>query len=228
MPKRAKWYISAVVLAGTALLVATLVQPTQWTDPIRFGTLLTLAIVASVLKVQLPGTRGTMSVNYVLLLICAAELPLAQTVLIAILCGVVQRLWRAKTRPTSAQILFNGSSLALSAAAASFLPTVLDGGNKPVGFAIAAVAYFACNSLLVSVVSGLAGNHRIMAVWREYHFWTFPFFLMGAVIAAVITLSTPQHGWAGPLLVLPTAYLIFLHYRIDVEKRMKQVPVTAG
>ena len=51
-------------------------------DPLRFLCYLAVALLASGLKVQLPGIDGTMSVNFLFILLGVLELSLPETLLI--------------------------------------------------------------------------------------------------------------------------------------------------
>ena len=75
MSNRAKVFIGIVVLAGTAILaVASLGFHSA--EPARFLGYLAVALFASILKVSLPGITGTMSVNFLFILIGIVELTL--------------------------------------------------------------------------------------------------------------------------------------------------------
>src|SRR2546430_6221685 len=50
----------------------------QWTEPSRYLCYLALALLASGMKVNLPGVHGTMSVIFLFILIGVRELTLAQ------------------------------------------------------------------------------------------------------------------------------------------------------
>src|SRR5215471_8942765 len=54
----------------------------QSTDPLKFFCYLAVALLASSLKIKLPGINGTMSVNFLFILLGALELSFAQTLVI--------------------------------------------------------------------------------------------------------------------------------------------------
>ena len=76
-------------------------------DLFRFGCFLAVALVASVLKVHLPGIKATMSANFLFILVGILDLTYSETLLMGCLGGLVQTLWRAKPRPRPIQWLFN-------------------------------------------------------------------------------------------------------------------------
>src|SRR5438045_8404280 len=81
-----------VVVLGSALL------HWQSADLARFACYLAVAVLASSLKVQLPGIDGTMSVNFLFILLGAMELSLPETLLIGCTATLVQSVWHARTR----------------------------------------------------------------------------------------------------------------------------------
>src|ERR1044072_2405604 len=110
MTLQAKIYIAVVLALGAAACVSSMVA---WYphDLSRASCYLVLAVIASGLKVRLPGITGTMSVLFVILLACVADLGLAETVAIAVLSILVQCYWHAKVRPRAVQILFSVANI---------------------------------------------------------------------------------------------------------------------
>src|SRR5258708_20984786 len=85
------------------------------TNRLQFISYLTLAVLASGLKVGLPSLRGTMSVAFLFTLIGIEELSLPETLVIACTGTLVQCLWQAKRRPKPVQLAFNVACSALVA-----------------------------------------------------------------------------------------------------------------
>src|SRR5262249_9419820 len=54
--------------------------------------------------------------------------------------------------------------------------------------------------------------------WHEYYFWSFPHYLMGAAVAALVSLCNHQFGWESSLLVLPVIYMFYRSYRLYLGK----------
>ena len=74
-------------------------------DPLKFLCYLIIALVASRLKVNLPGITGTMSVNFLFLLLGVLELSFSETMALGCAAVVVQCLDRE--RPAPIQVAFN-------------------------------------------------------------------------------------------------------------------------
>jgi len=75
---KARVYIGVTLLGGLLCLSLGLFHG-QWTEPSRYLCYLALALLASGMKVNLPGVHGTMSVIFLFILIGVRELTLAQT-----------------------------------------------------------------------------------------------------------------------------------------------------
>src|SRR5579859_3075041 len=102
----AKVYVSAIVVIGLAVAVAEL---TLWEsqDLFRFVCYLALAILASRLKVSLPGISGALSVLFIFILFAIVELSMPEAMFIGCSAILMQCLWNYKQRPKWHQVLFN-------------------------------------------------------------------------------------------------------------------------
>src|SRR5215471_2950400 len=108
MSKKAGLYIALMAAAGLAALKLGL-DPWKSDDAIRFVCYFLISTLASGCKVNLPGVTGTMSVNFLFILIGVAELSLPETMSIAWAATIIQSFWKSKSRPQPVQILFNVS-----------------------------------------------------------------------------------------------------------------------
>src|ERR1700736_1509793 len=107
MPATAKLYIGLVIALGFSLLTGCLLFQAQFPDLPRYFSYLLLAVFASTLKVRLPGLTGTMSVNFLFILIGIADLTLAETLTMGCLAILIQCIWRTRTRAKLLQVAFN-------------------------------------------------------------------------------------------------------------------------
>src|SRR5882724_4001785 len=111
LPARA--FIGLVLSAGILGIVGAFPEPLL-SDLPRFLCYFLLALLSSGLKVTLPGVTGTMSVNFLFILIGVAELNLPQTLILGLGAATVQIFWHAKKTPKLVQVLFNEGSIALA------------------------------------------------------------------------------------------------------------------
>jgi hypothetical protein len=78
MPPKAKLFIALAIIPGLTMLSLG-VSHWESADPVRFTIYLLLALVASTLKVRLPGLTGTMSMNFLFILIGVSQLSFSET-----------------------------------------------------------------------------------------------------------------------------------------------------
>ena len=80
MPLKARLFISTVICLGFALVGF---EMNRWhsIDVPRFVCFGVLSVTAAILKVHLPGITGTMSVNFVFILIGTIDLSLPETLM---------------------------------------------------------------------------------------------------------------------------------------------------
>ncbi len=222
-----KLYLYGVLLAGAC--VATLVLAGfAPRDPVEFACYCTLALGAAVLKVQLPGIYGTLSVTYVFVLIGLADLSLAECMLAGTLSAGVQTIAHAAKRPKAIQVAFNAANLALSIAlcGAAFHSRYLhaQGIGLLLRLTFSSVVYFVANTLGVTTIIALTESKRIWRVWRECYLWAFPFFFVGAGFAWAFHRLAAKFGWQAAFVSLPALYVLYAAYhfylgRLQTEKK---------
>src|SRR5229473_6417959 len=117
MPSLAKAYIAFIASVTMALLT---VVAARWNPENlgRFFLFFALAMVASAMKIRLPGLKTTISINFVFILIGIALFSFSEAVLLGLGGALVQSLWRPLQRPKPVQIFFNGACLTVCTAAA--------------------------------------------------------------------------------------------------------------
>jgi hypothetical protein len=217
MPTNARIYIGTTVALGYGLFAAALIWFHQFPDVARYLACLSLACIASTMKVRLPGLHGTISVNFVFILMALAQFSLVETLTIAFAATLVQCLWRPKTRPKTVQVLFNSSTVLISTALAYLAARVVPGQDHPfIALAPAATAFFVMNTGMISLILALLSKTTLLAVWKQCHLWAFPYYLVGAAIAAAVDQSSHTVGWRLSLLALPVMYLIYAYYKVCV------------
>ena len=191
-------------------------------DFFRYVCFLTVALFASVLKVQLPGIKATMSANFLFILVGILDLSYSETLLMGCLGGLIQSLWHANPRPRPIQWLFNLANLALSISAAEFVfHSKLAAGvgfRWPLLIAAAATTYFAINTLSVSGIIAMTESRNPVHIWKECYLWAFPYYLLGALIACGVSAINGLVGWQYSILVFPIVYWIYRSYRIYLSR----------
>jgi diguanylate cyclase (GGDEF)-like protein/putative nucleotidyltransferase with HDIG domain len=186
---------------------------------------LACGVACSNFKVSLPGVTSTLSVNYLFILIGAAELSAGQTVCIGCASGVAQLFLSARKRPRTVQVLFSFASQSVCSVLTSlayhnpWMP-------QAVAFRLlaASLIYFLANTFGVAVIIGLTEGKHLGRLWQRTFFWTGPHYLVGGAVAGVVHFWNRFAGWETSVLVFPTMYLLFHSYRLylgrlEEEKR---------
>src|SRR5712671_3301237 len=193
---------------------------------LRFACFFGVALAASLLKVRLPGIEATMSANFLFILVGILDLTYPETLLIGCLGGLAQSLWQSKPRPRAIQILFNLANLSISITAAnlvfhsSFAYQL--GLRWPLLLGAASTTYFVFNTMSVSGIIAMTELRNPLLVWKECYLWSFPYYLLGALIAGGVSLINRAMGWQFAILVLPIVYWIYRSYRGYLDRLMAE------
>ena len=201
-------------------------------DLMRFLCYLAVAVLASGLKVQLPGIDGTMSVNFLFILLGVMELSLPETLVIGCTATLVQSVWQARKRLDPVKVIFNVAGMMANASALTYISyhwlSDRFGSNKPILLMVAALVFFFANTLPISVVIALTEGKSSRKVWSECYFWSFPYYLVGAAAVGLVGIVNRSAGWETSLLVLPLIYWVYRSYRLylgrlEAEKERVEV-----
>jgi diguanylate cyclase (GGDEF)-like protein/putative nucleotidyltransferase with HDIG domain len=215
----AKAFIGLIVIAGTAVFVYGALRPSS-RNIAEFICYFGIAILASRLKVNLPGIAGTMSVSFLFVLLGILQLSLTETLMLGCASTLVQLAY--PNRPSAVQETFNLCSGALSTALAYEVyhlaqsHHVVEGQVLALG--IAAAAYFVANTGSTAAVISLTERKSLKRVFVECYFWSFPYYLVGAAIAGAISWLDGAFNWETSLLVAPIMYVIYRSYRLYLGK----------
>src|SRR6476646_958378 len=210
-----KIYIAAVIALGAAELVKGLIH---WkaSRPFEFMALLVMTLIASRLKVKLPGINGTMSVNVPFLLIVVVRLSVGESLAIAALASLVQSIPGAQRRTALLQAVFSSSTItnAVAAAALAFGFASQRGLMLPLSIGAAGIAFFLANTLPIAVVLWLAEGAAPVKTWRGMARLSTPYYALSAGVAALICAATQFAVWGLSLALLPLMYSIYTSYRL--------------
>jgi diguanylate cyclase (GGDEF)-like protein/putative nucleotidyltransferase with HDIG domain len=187
---------------------------------IKFLCYLVVAVGASRLKVNLPGITGTMSANFLFILLGVLELSFAETLALGCVAIFTQCLYR--DRPSFVQVLFNVCATSSAIAASYFVYHFhffqQHASNPAILLVATAVTYFVANTVPVAGVIALTEHKSLRRIWSDCYFWSFPYYLVGAGVAGLLSWMNRTVDWQTSLLVLPAVYLIYRSYRLYLAK----------
>jgi putative nucleotidyltransferase with HDIG domain len=87
------------------------------------------------------------------------------------------------------------------------------------------------NTVPIAEAISLSEGKRFGETWHNCYFWSFPFYLVGASVAWIISLFTRQMHWQGAIVLLPVIYLIYRSYQLylaRLEDERRHVESIAG
>lgn len=217
----ARAFIAAMAVAACACFLPAFFH---WhsNDPVKFVCYLIAALLASSLKVILPGVEGTLSVNFLFTLLGILELSLPETLAIGLVSTLAQFYWRPARQVKLVQLVFNLSQVTVSSAAAygayKLVVIYVLHAPGPLALLVAAITHFGCNTVAMSTIIGLTEDKGVYKTWCEIYLWSFPYYMVGAAAAGLIHFLNRHIGWQSSLLVLPAIYLMYRSYRLYLGK----------
>src|ERR1700677_781879 len=215
----AKLFIGLVVTVGTGVLLFGAIHQSS-KNIAQFICYLGIAVLGSRMKVNLPGITGTMSVNFLFVLLGVLELSFSETLILGCVSILVQSFY--PDRPNAIQVTFNVCAGSLSTALAyfvyhhPFLNLMVD--SRPLLLGVAACTYFVANTGSIATVISLTEGKRLKKIIVDCYFWSFPYYLVGAGIAGVIGWFNETFYWETSLLLVPAIYVIYRSYRLYLGK----------
>ncbi len=231
LPPLARLYWLLVVLSGPCCLWAAFHGPDlQSRLTLRFAMYALGAIVASGLKVRLPGIAGTLSMNYVVIVACLLDQGLAATMLVAMFSCVAQCLIHPTALPEWFQVIFSTCAVALPVYAAySALHWPALQSIDPTGvipLMTASVAYFVTNTVIVAGIIGSSGRKSWLRTWADSYLWTSPQYLVGSAVAYGVHCIGRLWGWPAFALAIPPVILVYRSYSLylgRIEQQQKHI-----
>ena len=232
MTWQARLYIWMVIALGALCLLRA-----NWEMPhlARFACYLAVCVVASAMKINLPGILGTMSVNFLFIMIGVLDMGAGQTLLMGCVGALVQCFWKPKHQIQPVQALFSVMNIAVAIFGAYTLyPFLLShkiAAGSPALLILSSLTYFVLNTTGVAGVVALTERKSLIATWRNCYFWSFPFYLLGASIAWVFNVLTVQGQSQSMLLLFPVIFVIYRSYRmylVHLENEKKHVEEMAA
>src|SRR5256712_2146404 len=221
MPSLAKAYIAMIAALASAVWI---VAAFRW-NPENLGHFVlffALAMLASAMKIRLPGFKTTISTNFVFILIGIALFSFGETVLVGLGGALVQSLWKTQQRPKLVQVLFNAACLTVCTAAAFWAShsalAMLGLNSLAAMMVLGACVYVVLNTGLVSLVISLAEGRSLRELWSSCYEWTFPYFLVGAAVAGLASAAGHGANWGVTLLVVPAMYFVYVYYRMHIVR----------
>ena len=231
-----EWYPKAFLGVVTALGIAALALglfPYVSTDPWKFLLHFVLAVFSACFRISLPTITGTLTINFLFILIGIVEFSLSEVLVIATAMTALQCVLAQERRPTTSKILFNVAVVALATTATYWVywdPHFAQAGVPASAMQVtAAFVLYVMTTFPIAIAIALTERRSIVRTWRECSLWTGPYYLAGAAVVILLSATTSMLGWQMVLFVMPVAYLITRSYQLyaarieDGLKHMQQM-----
>jgi diguanylate cyclase (GGDEF)-like protein/putative nucleotidyltransferase with HDIG domain len=221
MSKKAWVFLSFVCLAGLGIILYG-----AWTwradNVSKFVAYFVVALLASRLRVSLPDVTGTISVNFLFILIGVVELNFSETLFLG--CGAIlaQCFGTRRRWPRVEQAAFNVGSAAVAIWGSYFIyhGPLLGRAHQNISsfLLLSGCVYFLLNTLPVATIISLTEHKSLRKVWSDCYFWSLPYYLAGATVAGLVGWVNRKVSWQTTLLALPAMFVIYRSYRLYVGK----------
>jgi putative nucleotidyltransferase with HDIG domain len=212
VPTRVKALVGVVVAGALASLSVLRGHAAQhW---IYFFVYLGMMLLSSGMKVAMPKSEGTMSVNFPFIFLGILQLSPQQAILLAVCSVIAQCRFRVVQSFSIVQILFNVANVTVATVLAWW---TFAGVNRihPEGapvLALAATVYFLANTVPLALVLGWVSDSSPFKLWRQEFLWYLPFYLVGAILAVLANFIGIRFGWLTSLLLIPMVYTVYRAY----------------
>lgn len=210
-----KLFLNAILLLGAASLARALALLSV-PEPVRFACYCLLTLATAAVKIQVPGLSGTLTLNYLFVLIGLADLSLPQCLIAGTAAAALQCLVQSKARPHAVQVIFNAASCAAAIAACGtvfYSPWLLSQGiGLLMRLTFAATVYFAVNTFAVTAMISLTESKPLLRLWKECYLWVFPFYFIGAGLAWGFHWFATRFGWQFAMLAVPGIHILYASY----------------
>jgi two-component system, sensor histidine kinase and response regulator len=217
-------YLCGIIALGAVIFLWASLH-WQSEDPLRFASFLVAGVIASLLKIRLPGVTETASVSVLVIAVAIAHLSLPEAVVISALASLTQCVWHARDKPQPIQVAFSVCALAISVwASAIAYDYVRTRTFEVISVEVIAFVYFATNSLLVAVIVSLTERKRLLAVWNGNR-WALAYYCVGASFAWLIGTFPRTAQWELPIVCLPLVYLVYRSnrkYLVQMEQKIRE------
>lgn len=240
---RARFFVTAVALAGGGVLIASLVHLVAAPVDIRWLALVGLTLLTSSITVKVPSIAATLSVSEAFVFSSVILFGWEAGTVVASLDGLVISHWlqRRRNQP-SYRVVFNATAPALSTFLAAWVYNLAGAPriSAPefhvtqilIPLCAFAAMYFVANTSLLAVAIALEQRMSAVKVWKQNFMWLWLNFFSGASIAALLVSFGGKDGTnslGAVWIVLPLLGISYFTYKTamarieDANKHLDQL-----
>lgn len=168
--------------------------------------------VAAAIFMHRRGSDDTdFSVNLFLVPLGIVELGLPETILLSVAGATVSVLVSKRADRTLGSLMIFANEATAAAAASFAYHSLIPGAGRTaaVRLFLGSSAYFVTRTFPKAVLTATSQGRRIGETWKENHFWSFPFYLVGASAAGFLSIRNAFVHWEACLLIAPVLYVLY-------------------
>ncbi len=214
-------FLHATIAIGATCLWLDLI-PFETSDALQFLTYFIMSALAAGLRVSLPTFSGTLSINFLFVLIGLVHLTLSELVVLGGASAVIQCLLARDRAPNATKVLFNLAVSAVSIHIAYLVYRWIPAGpsmvDETLRLAPAALTLFLLHTVPVAIAIAWTEGRKVIPTWKECSLWSLPYSVAGAAVAGGFATLSHRIGWQLSLLVLPVVYLITRSYQLHIAR----------
>jgi len=217
------------VALGVAQLVSSALH---WhlSDARLFSLYLCLSIGCSYF--QLRGLAGgtLISLNLPFILLAIVQLDRPEAVVVSCAGMLAQSLWNPQTRSKPLHIALTTGIVANVIATAEFAYTTLiphSLQSETLRLIVASLTLFVSTTFPSAMLLRLNQDKRLGRLWKEFYFWSIPYYLIAAAIAKASRLAVKNVSLESTLFLLPILYLAYRYYLVQ-KSHLEQQEKYAG
>ena len=221
LPIKAKVMIGMVAAASLCALSFGVVrwQAQAWPQLVL---LLAAAALSSRFKVKLPGMTSSMSGNLPVILLGVTQLGLFASLLVAVTAAIAQSYSSGGNKTKPVQFVFNACTL-LNAAGLAYLAyhSQLFAGRasaNAMSLVLASATYFLANTAPVASIIGFTEGGNPFALWHKVFLWSFPNYVIGAGLTALVSTFTTVSGLTAMTTLLAVLFAVYQSYKMYVDR----------
>jgi hypothetical protein len=234
LPIKAKVMIGMVAVAS---LCAVSIGAVRWQSQ-AWPQLLLLSVAAALssrFKVKLPGMSSSMSGNLPVILLAVTQLGLFASLLVAVTAAVAQS-YSGGNKTKAIQFVFNACTL-LNAAGLAYLVYhsqffAARSSAHTMSLVLAAATYFLANTAPVASIIGLTEGGNPFALWHKVFLWSFPNYVIGAGLTAIVSAFTTVSGLTAMATLLAVLFAVYQSYKMfvsrDEQPAQQEMAMAAG
>jgi hypothetical protein len=227
LPIKAKVMIGMVAVASLCALSFGVLrwQSQAWPQLVLLSA---AAAISSRFKVKLPGMTSSMSGNLPVILLGVTQLGMFGSLLVATTAAIAQSYTSGGNKTKPVQFVFNACTL-LNAAGLAYLVyhsqmfTSLASAHT-MSLLLASATYFLANTAPIASIIGLTEGGNPFSLWHKVFLWSFPNYVIGAGLTAVVSTFTTVSGLATVASLIAVLFAVYQSYKVYVDRNGQAQP----